>query len=144
MSRRQQLQAAATRIDATTIASAVAAAKHGDVEGRIALAGVAAWAAYACPQAVSAVWDNIATAWLGRGPSPEIPAGLPEAPLEGSFWEAFWQVVDGHDEGYDAISITVAVASLAGSVDPQYGELAEQHVKEHWGARTDITNAIPD
>ena len=75
-----------------------------------------AWAAFACPDACQAVWDNIASAWLGSGPTPPVPTGLAEAPIEDSFWQAFWAVVDGHDDGYDALTITEAVASLGAVV----------------------------
>lgn len=144
MTRREKLQAAAQRTDAKSIAEAVAAAKRGSTDGRLALAGAMAWVAYSAPDACSAVCDNIASAWLGNGPTPEIPADIPQAPLEPEFWEAFWAVVDGHDEGYDAISITVAVASLAGAVHPAFGELAERNACNHWGAKNAVTRPIPD
>lgn len=144
MSRREQLQASTKRTDAKSIAEAVAAAKRGGVEGRVALSAAMAWVAYSCPDACSAVCDNIASAWLGSGPTPEIPLDLPEAPLEDSFWEAFWAVVDGHDEGYDALTITVAVASLAGAVHPEFGEIADNHARNHWGAKSAVTRDIPD
>jgi ubiquinone biosynthesis protein Coq4 len=143
MSRRDRLQAATRRTDAGTIAEAVAAAKRGSTEGRVQLAAAMAWAAYSCPDATNAVCDNIASAWLGSGPTPEIPLDLPEAPLEDSFWKAFWAVIDGHDEGYDAISITVAVASLAGAVHPYFGELADKLACNHKGAVSAIKNPIP-
>ena len=143
MNRRQQLQQSTHWTDAETIHNAVAAAKRGDQEGRLLLCATAAWVAYACPDACPAVWDNIASAWLGKGPTPEVPADLPEAPLEDSFWEAFWAVVDGHDEGYDALTITVAVASLGAALHEEFGALAEQHACNHAGARQAIKNPIP-
>lgn len=144
MSRQSRIQAATKRTDAKSIAAAVAAAKRGSSEGRIALSGAMAWAAYSCPDACSSICDNISSAWLGSGPTPEIPLNLPEAPLEDSFWKSFWDVVEGPEEGYDAISITVAVAELAGSVHPDFGELADQHARNHWGAKTAVANDIPD
>lgn len=144
MTRREKLQAAAKRTDAKSIAEAVAAAKRGSSEGRIALSGAMAWVAYSAPDACSAVCDNIASAWLGQGPTPDIPLDIPEAPLEDSFWSAFWDVVEGPEEGYDAISITVAVASLAGAVHPQFGEIAEQHACNHWGAKNAVARPIPE
>lgn len=143
MTRRQRLQQSARQMDANTIAGAVAAAKRGESEGRLQLTAVMAWIAYSCPDACEAVCDNIASAWLDSGPTPEVPVGLPEAPMGDSFWSAFWAVVDGHDEGYDALSITVAVAALAGAVDPQMGELAEHHARHHRGAANAIKNPIP-
>jgi ubiquinone biosynthesis protein Coq4 len=143
MTRRQQLQNATARMDARTIREAVAAAKRGSTEGRLQLSAVTSWVAYACPEATTAVWDNITSAWLGCGPTPEIPMGLPEAPLEDSFWKAFWAVIDGHDEGYDALSITVAVAALGAAVHPDMCELTDLHAHHHQGAVEAIKNPVP-
>ncbi|MEZ5502474.1 MAG: Coq4 family protein [Halioglobus sp.] len=143
MTRRERLQRATSRMDARSIAAAVAAAKRGDAEGRLQLSAVMAWVAYSCPDATPAVCDNIAAAWLGRGPTPEVPTGLPEAPLEDSFWQAFWAVIDGHDAGYDALSITVAVASLAGAVHPSMEQIADNHARNHPGAAAALRNPIP-
>lgn len=144
MNRREQLQRDTRWLDAEAIASAVAAAKRGDAEGRLALTAAMAWVAYSCPDATIAVCDNIATAWLGSGPTPDIPKGLPEAPLEDSFWRAFWQVVDGHDDGYDALTITVAVASLGAALHPDMADIALRHACAHDGAVEAIKNPIPD
>jgi ubiquinone biosynthesis protein Coq4 len=130
-------------MDAKTIAETVAAAKRGSAEGRLQLSAVMAWVAYSCPEATMAVYDNITSAWLGSGPTPEIPSDLEEAPLEDSFWQAFWAVIDGHDEGYDALTITVAVASLANAVHPEMGVLADRLAHSHHGAAEAIKNPIP-
>lgn len=143
MTRRQRLQQSARHMDSNAIAAAVAATKRGDAEGRLQLSALMAWVAFACPEACEAVCDNIASAWLGSGPTPEVPVGLDEAPLEDSFWSAFWTVVDGHDEGYDAISITVAVASLAAAVHPKMAELAEHQACHHRGSAEAVKNPIP-
>jgi ubiquinone biosynthesis protein Coq4 len=143
MTRRERLQQSAKRMDANTIAAVVAAAKRGESEGRLQLTAVMAWIAYSCPDACDVVCDNIASAWLGSGPTPEVPVGLPEAPMEDSFWSAFWGVVDGNDEGYDALSITVAVATLAGAVHPKMGELADNQARHHWGAAEAVKKPIP-
>jgi ubiquinone biosynthesis protein Coq4 len=143
MSLRQEIQNATTRIDRHAIAQAVAGAKRGEVAGRIQLTGVMAWVAYACPDATNAVYNNIASAWLGRGPTPEIPVGLVEAPLEDSFWDAFWAVIEGPPEGYDALTITVAVASLGGAVHPDFEQIAENHARNHPGAAIALTKPIP-
>ena len=73
MTRRERLQQATQHVDAASIASAVAAAKRGDAEGRLQLCAAMAWAAYSCPDATNAICDNIAAAWLGKGPTPEVP-----------------------------------------------------------------------
>lgn len=143
MTRREQLQAASQWASSQSIAEAVAQAKRGEASGRLALTAVMAWTAYACPDATPSVCDNIASAWLGEGPVPEVPRNLPQAPLDERFWTAFWGVVDGHDEGYDALSITVAVAALGNAVHEEFGPLAEQHACQHWGAASAVRNPIP-
>jgi hypothetical protein len=74
---REQLQEATRRVDAPTIATAVAMAKRGKPAGQLQLAAVMAWVGYACPDATEAVYDNICSNWLGYGPTPNIPIGLP-------------------------------------------------------------------
>lgn len=143
MNSREKLQQSTRWTDAQTIANATAAAKRGSASGRLQLTAAMAWAAYSCPDATQAVCDNIASAWLGSGPTPDIPKDFAQAPLEDSFWEAFWGVIDGHDEGYDAITITVAVASLASALHPHFGELAEQLALRHPGAAAAQHNPIP-
>lgn len=143
MTLHEKIQQAARRTGAQSIRQAVAAAKRGDASGRVLLTGVMTWAAYSCPDATSAVYDNIASAWLGSGPTPDIPEGLAEAPLENSFWESFWAVVVGPPEGYDALTITVAVAALGGAVHPDFEQIAENHARKHPGATIALTSAIP-
>lgn len=143
MNSRERLQKLTRYTGRETIHQAVAAAKRGSHEGRLQLTAAMAWAAFACPDACPAVCDNIASAWLGRGPTPEVPKCLPEAPIEPSFWEAFWSVVEGPEEGYDAISITVAVAALADALHGDFGSLAEQHALNHPGAAAAQRNPIP-
>jgi ubiquinone biosynthesis protein Coq4 len=143
MQLRDEIRQATRRVSPQCIAGAVAAAKRGDQSGYILLAGAMAWVAYSCPDATSAVYDNIASTWLGYGPKPDIPAGLAEAPLEESFWSAFWNVVEGPPEGYDALTITIAVAALAGSVHPDFEQIAENHARNHPGAKKALTSPVP-
>lgn len=143
MTMREKIRQASTRVDAHSIAEAVAAAKRGDPSGQVYLTGAMTWAGYSCPDATLAVYDNIASAWLGRGPTPEIPLGLAEAPMEESFWQAFWAVVEGPPEGYDALTITVAVAALAGAVHPSFEQIAENHARNHPGAAKALASPVP-
>ena len=143
MSLREKIQQATKRVDAETIARAVANVKRGDRSGYITLTGVMNWAGYSCPGATIAVYDNIASAWLGTGPAPEVPTGLAEAPLEDSFWEAYWKVVEGPPEGYDALTVTVAVAALGSAVHPDYELIAESNAHNHPGAAIAVTSEIP-
>ena len=139
---RQQIQQAARRMDAQAITRAVTAAKRGDPRGKIELTGVLTWVGYACPDAASAVYDNVASTWLGTGPTPEIAEHSPTVPLEDSFWDAFWKVVQG-PPGYDALTITVAVASLGAAVHPAFEAIAERHARNHPGAAIAVTSPIP-
>ena len=143
MDRRQKLQDLTRYTDRQTILDAVEAAKRGSGPARLQLSAAMAWAAFSCPDACPAVCDDIASAWLGGGPTPEVPRDLPEAPLEPGFWDAFWSVVDGHDEGYDALTITAAVASLGAAVHEEFGALAENHALHHPGAAAAQRNPIP-
>jgi ubiquinone biosynthesis protein Coq4 len=143
MTSREEFQRATIRTDAHSLADAVSAAKRGKASGRLQIATAMAWAAYSCPDATNAIFDNITSAWLGSGPRPEIPMDLPEAPLEDSFWQAFWTVVDGPEGGYDAISITLAVASLSGAVHPDFEQIAETHARNHPGAAAALTHPVP-
>jgi ubiquinone biosynthesis protein Coq4 len=143
MQSRQEFQQATKRTDAGSLAQAIASAKRGEASGRGQIATAMAWAAYACPDAVNAVFDNISSAWLGTGPRPEIPLDLPEASLPDSFWQAFWRVVDGPEEGYDAISITVAVAALSAELDSGFEDIAEHHAANHPGAKASLSNPVP-
>ncbi|MFT4615154.1 MAG: hypothetical protein ACI9NT_002306, partial [Bacteroidia bacterium] len=143
MTLREQIQNSSRNIDAASIGKAVAAVKRGDSDGRVALTAAMAWAGFSCPDAITAVYDNIASAWLGHGPTPEIPTGLAEAPLEASFWASFWEVVEGPPQGYDALTITVAVAALGGEVHPDFEQIAENHARNHPGAAIAISSPIP-
>jgi ubiquinone biosynthesis protein Coq4 len=140
---REQLQKATTRTDAESLAAAVAATRRGEPEGRLQLAAALAWVAYSCPGATEAVYDNIMSGWLGHGPTPEIPTDLAEAPLTSSFWAAFWPVVQGPEGGYDAITVTVAVAGLRHEVHPDFEAISEAYARTHPGAAASLTNPVP-
>lgn len=143
MSNIDEIQQATRSIDAQSLARAVVAAKRGDRAGQQQIAGALAWVAYSCPDAATAVYDNITSAWLGSGDTPAIPTGLPEAPIEDSFWKAFWDVVEGPEEGYDALTITVAVAALANALHPDFEQIAENHARHHPGAAISVNSPVP-
>jgi ubiquinone biosynthesis protein Coq4 len=143
MDDRAQLRQLTRYTDATTLVEAVAAARRGDAGGRLQITAAMAWVAFACPDATPAVCDTLAAAWLGSGEVTDIPRGLPQVPLDEHFWSAFWAVVDGHDAGYDALTITAAVASLGAAVDPGFEALAEAHARRHPGAAAALHSDIP-
>ena len=85
--------------------------------------GAMTWAAFSCPSATQAVYDLIAQTWLS--PDVEMKASFSEdwaeAPIPADFWSRFWEAVEGPTEGYDALTITQAIAALGGAVDDSFG-----------------------
>lgn len=143
MNAKQHIQRSATWVDAETLRDSLNAAKEGDADSQRSIAGAMVWAAFCCPDAIVPTYDVIAAAWLGSGEFPDIPAGLPEAPLEASFWDAFFSAVDDAEKGYDAASITARVAALGGSVHPSFREISEDCARRHPGAGAALTNPVP-
>jgi ubiquinone biosynthesis protein Coq4 len=143
MSERADFQKMVCKPDLAALAHAVRLAKQGRGEGRLQMAAAMAWVAFACPEATNAVYDALAVAWLGTGTSSAFPAELPEAPPEDSFWQAFWAVVDGAKQGYNATTITVAVAALSGAVHPGMEHILEKSAHHHPGATAALTQPVP-
>ena len=107
--------------------------------------GAMTWAAFSCPSATQAVYDLIAQTWLT--PGVEMKASFSEdwaeAPISADFWSKFWEAVHGPDEGYDALTITQAIAALGGAVDDSFGSLAEQCANAHPGANDAGDKTVP-
>ena len=132
-----------TRPDAGTLHPDVVAARDGDADARARVVGALAWAGFVAPAAVRPVYDLFAAAWLGEPLTRENAvasnaelAQAQEAPVPDSFWDALAQVLTGPDAGYDAASITGAVAALGGAVSPRYQQLAEADAAT-WPGSTD-------
>jgi ubiquinone biosynthesis protein Coq4 len=138
---RAEFQQRVVQPDMRALAQAVRLAKQGRFEGREVITAALAWAAFACPAAITAIYDTVANSWLGSGDMVPLPEQLAVAPLEDSFWEAFWTVVDGQD--YDATSITVAVAALGGALHPSMEQISENAARAHPGAAAALTHAVP-
>ena len=66
-----------------------------------------------------------------------------EAPISADFWVKFWEAVAGPSEGYDALTITQAIAALGGAVDESFGPLAEQCANAHPGADDAAEKTVP-
>ena len=143
MDTRRHIQQSAARIDGATLRDSLEAAKEGDARSQCRVAGAMIWAAFCCPDAIESTYDVIAATWLGSGRLPEIPTGLPEAPLEASFWKSFLAAVDDAEKGYDAASITARVASLGGAVHPSFRQISEDCARRHPGAGAALTNPVP-
>ena len=118
----------AVRPDLEKLKAVVRDARRNDRAAREEMLGALTWVAFSCPGATDPVYDLIATTWLdvADAPTPEIEPGIAEAPLGAAFWDAYWQVIAGAEEGYDASTITAAVASLGGALDECFGEIAEE------------------
>ena len=143
MDAKQHIQQSAAWIDTATLRDSVNAAKAGDEESQQRVAGALVWAAFSCPDAIEPTYDVMAAAWLGSGEFPDIPKGLPQAPLEASFWDAFFSAVDDAEKGYDAASITARVAALGGSVHPSFRQISEDCARRHPGAAAALTHPVP-
>ena len=143
MDAKQHIQQSATWVDTATLRDSLNAAKDGDADAQRRVAGAMVWAAFSCPEAIEPTYDVIAAAWLGLGEFPVIPAGLPQAPLEASFWDAFFSAVDDAEKGYDAASITARVAALGGAVHPSFRQISEDCARRHPGAGAALTNPVP-
>lgn len=143
MDAKQHIQQSATWVDSTTLRDALNAAKEGDADSQRRVAGAMVWAAFSCPDAIAPTYDVIAAAWLGSGKFPDMPTGLPEAPLQASFWDAFFSAVDDAEKGYDAASITARVAALGGSVHPSFRQISEDCARRHPGAGAALINPVP-
>ena len=143
MKAKQHIQQSSRWVSSATLRDLVHAAKEGDADSQRRVAGAMIWAAFSCPDAIESTYDVIAAAWLGSGQCPKIPTGLPEAPLEASFWDAFFSAVDDAEKGYDAASITARVAALGGSVHPSFRQISEDCARRHPGAGAALTNPVP-
>ena len=120
----QDLQGAAVRPELGELEEAVRRAKAGDEEGQIQLCGAMLWASFACPEAIFPVFDALFRAQLA------LDCRLTELPMESApppeaFWERFQETIEGPEGGYDATSITVAVASLGGELHSEMANLSE-------------------
>lgn len=143
MKAKERIRHLSARIDSLTLQDAVRTAKQGEADGQQRVAAALVWVAFSCPDAIEPIYDVIAWAWLGSGPFPEIPPELPEAPLEASFWDAFFSAVDDAEQGYDAASITARVAALGGAVHPSFQQISENCARRHPGAAAALTNPVP-
>jgi ubiquinone biosynthesis protein Coq4 len=143
MTDRTEFQNSTRRPEPAALRAAVIEAKRGEASGRLKITSALCWVAFACPDATNRVYDILANAWLGSGDCARAPDDLPEAPLEDGFWEAYWAVVDGAEQGYDATSITVAVASLSAAVHSSMEQIAENSASNHPGAAAALSRPVP-
>ena len=138
----QAIRQQATPPDAQALYEAVGAVSQGQGEAQATLCGAMLWASFAAPAAIPGVFDVIADAQLKK-PLRPVDLDVEEAELPASFWPVFEQTVEGPEEGYDATSITVAVASLGAALNPGYLALAEAAFTHHPGAQGAAERTVP-
>ena len=144
---RQAFELSVVKTDIDSLTQAVFDAKKGDVAARDTIVASLCWSAFCCPAALTITYDLISSAWLRNArivadQKTSIPISATSAPLDNSFWRAFWAVVDEQD--FDAASITEAVASLGGAVDGTMLALSETAARDHPGAAAALEQPIPD
>ena len=125
------------------LAQQLQSAMQGDAAAQQQVSGAMLWTAFAAPAAVSEVYDALAAGAAGETFALEswLPA---ECVIPESFWDTFAETLTGPEQGYDATSITVAVAALGGSVAAQFAELAESAARQHSGSNDAANQAIPE
>ena len=105
--------------------------------------GALLWTAFAAPGAVTEVYDAIAAGAAGEALD-STSWQAEECAIPESFWETFADTLTGPEQGYDATTITVAVAALGGCVAEEFGELAESAAQQHPGSNDAASQAIPE
>ncbi|MEM8766473.1 MAG: Coq4 family protein [Pseudomonadota bacterium] len=113
-----------------------------DAESRAAVCGALNWTAFSAPAATTSVYDAIANGVLGST-LPAAAIAADSVPLPDRFWTAYAEVLTGPPEGYDAGTITAAVASLGGAVHEDFGALAEAAAQAHPGAERAAAKPVP-
>jgi ubiquinone biosynthesis protein Coq4 len=137
-----ELQKYAVQPDLEKLYKAVAGATQGERQAQAIVCGAMIWSAFASPAGIPLVFDVIADAQLGK-PMPHNNCNAPCTPLPDEFWRAFVATVEGPEGGYDATSITVTVAALAGVLDANYSGLSEAAAIAHPGADSPTEKTVP-
>ena len=127
----------------TDLAARMPLAMQGDVVAQQQVCGALLWTAFAAPAAVTQVYDAIAAGAAGEALD-SASWQAEECAIPDSFWETFAETLTGPEQGYNATTITVAVAALGGSVAEEFGELAESAAQRHPGGNDAATQTIPD
>ena len=127
----------------TDLAARMPLAMQGDVVAQQQVCGALLWTAFAAPAAVTQVYDAIAAGAAGEALD-SASWQAEECAIPDSFWETFVETLTGPEQGYNATTITVAVAALGGSVAEEFGELAESAAQRHPGGNDAATQTIPD
>ncbi len=117
----------------------IKAVQNGNEAARNMLAAGVLCAGFREPRAVDALYDELASQWLGNRVAAQqaflsepLPAFTGTA-FTPEFWTALWELLDDSAD-MDALNLTARVAALGGVLDAQFGELAEARSHAHEGA----------
>ncbi len=124
--------------DWAELASLKSEAITGDVVSQQKICGALLWVGFACPAAITAVYDRL---FMEDSNEPDGP--FDAAPIPDTFWQAFQATLDGPEGGYDPSSITATVAALGGATDIRFHELAEVAAAAHPGADDPAHKEVP-
>ena len=130
------------RPDVETLAASVAGASQGNTADQATLCGAMIWASFSAPAAIPAVFDTICRAQLGQQAS-SLNVNCSSVTLPDKFWTQFEETLVGPESGYDATSITVAVAGLSAALDEGYAALSEDAALSHSGADKAQGKSLP-
>ena len=126
-----EFQQATCRASAESLVESLEAAKNGDATGQLRVAATMTWVAFSCPDAMSAVYDNIASVWLHDGEQLEIAEKLAEAPLQADFWRAYWSVVEESKAGVIPSRADAQITNLGRKAHPVLVNIADRSLQNH-------------
>ena len=126
-----EFQEAASGVNRESLVNSLKAAKRGDTTGQLQVAATMTWVAFSCPDAISAVYDNIASVWLGDGEQREIDERFSEAPLQEGFWATYWAIIEDSEEGVIPSKANAQITSLAFQSHPELPPIAERTAQHH-------------
>jgi ubiquinone biosynthesis protein Coq4 len=138
----QELRGYSVRPDPQALTESVRPAAQGDAAAQAAVCGAMLWASFAAPAAITQVFDLISRSQLSLHTDPAAILAHSAAPPE-EFWQQFEATLTGPEEGYDATSITVAVASLGAVLDDDYAALSESAALAHLGSDNAADKSVP-
>ncbi len=126
--------------DWAELASLKLQAMSGDVKAQQKICGALLWVGFACPDAITAVYDQL---FLPDARPITRSFESDSAQIPDTFWQAFQDALDGPGGRYDPTSITATVAALGGATDVRFHELAERAAAAHPGADNPETKEVP-
>lgn len=143
MDRTLEFQQATRQPSRESLITSLEAAKKGYATGQLQVAATMTWVAFSCPDAMNAVYDVIASVWLGDDEPREIGGRLPEAPLEADFWEAYWAIVEDSRAGVIPSKANADITAMALVAHPDFISIAERSTQNHARVRAILGDPAP-